>query len=143
MSLTVNIRDTSSTLLVALTVANGYELEDLDVVGEVTHTTRVVSPWVDGDFPVHYRRGAVQKRLAVKVIGTTWVLVEQRTVALTGAINGLSQFLLEIVDGTTSRTYRCDTASVDDSYTPSDRLLLRRFVTAQITLQPNPTLTGV
>ena len=144
MSLVTRIHDLEGTLVLNLTPGNGYRRETLDGFGTKWRRRYATSPVVDGQFRgKSWAKDAVERTEVIKVTGSDWVEVEQRTLALEAAACE-DDFLWVVGNAGAERTYlTVGPADSDSSFTREDMFLNRRFVTLTFLTQPNPTVTGV
>jgi hypothetical protein len=142
MTLVTRIHDLDGALVLNLNPAGGYRRETVGGHGVKWNRRTTSSLVVDGRFRGNaWTKDAQERTEVIKVLGVTWLQVEQRTAALEAAACE-DDFLWVVGDGGVERTYlSVGPADSDSSFTREDRALNRRFVILSFLAQPNETVT--
>jgi hypothetical protein len=141
---TYAILDGAAALVLDLTEANGYIVQDaVEAPGRTWRTVDTRSPFIDGDHTVQAVVDSSSFILPVKVTGTTTAQMEARRGALEDAVASSLWFVRETVDGVV-RTWRVKRpADTSWSLRTTDLMYHSRIGVVRATVQPVPTVSGV
>lgn len=142
LDVTVRILDSSGTLVLDVSEANGYYLVDLGVPERTWRRILIQSPFVDGDELVSAVLEAGAFNPSVRVSGGSWVQVDTRRLALIDAAEQFS-FLLEVTVAhrrSVWRAARADSSNPVDKY---EAMAHQSTVTLKVPVQPTALVTTV
>lgn len=143
MTVSAQILDAAGTLVLDMTVANGYEIVGLNPGDRTWRTIDTQSPFVDGTHTIASVLDSNTLEAVFRIRGVTWVVVEQRYQALLAAISQQSWLFSETSEGV-SKVWRTSRPADSVSHvTAEDLALKRRDVSVPIRVQPTPAITGI
>jgi len=138
----ITLLDTAGATLLELTPASGFRVIDWLPDGKTKRRNTATSAWVDGEFDATTPTdGARTGALSVRVVGSSWPVVEGRVQALLAVFD--QPFRLSQLMGGVTTVWSCRPSDAGSSFTRDDAMTGQRIVNATIMMQPNPTVTGV
>lgn len=131
ISITAKVKDTSGTLVLDLSAANGYQLMAGVMADRVWRRVTVESPDVRDDVELQSVLAAGRWAQPLRVVGITTAQVEARCAALIDAVSARSWLWEVTIDGH-ARTYRARRADTTTGLETNDLVHHKRPMTLTI-----------